>query len=180
MSVGRDLNEFEERLLALAHSERAILRYRRSTILNAVMFSLLFTGAAVALQAGQKPMGFHVALAGALAVYGLFSCSAVLNFQRALNAYRSILEKFTGERETHFPENRDRVNMILLTVFFWCLLLAILLLPLPHKLYLADGVLIFFLALSAVIKCRFADYVMEYKKRCLAAEEAKKQEKYKK
>ena len=69
MSAGRDLNEFEERLLALAHSDRAILRYRRSTILNAVMFSLLFTGAAVALQAGPKPMGFHVALAGALAVY---------------------------------------------------------------------------------------------------------------
>ncbi|MBR2428261.1 MAG: hypothetical protein IKB16_16115 [Lentisphaeria bacterium] len=160
------LNDFERRLLEHVRTDGDVIRYRRTAIKNSIFYSILFAMAVKMMDGKAFDTKMCSMIAGILAVYSLLSCMAVVNFQRALNAYRSILEKLSGTPVEECPEKQSKINMILLTVFFWCILLAIILLDLSGKQYYLAGGFAFFMLLSAGIKYRYAGIVIDYKHRC--------------
>lgn len=164
--MNNELNDFERRLLELSRSDAAFLRYRRNSILNSVLFSVLFAMAVYVIDWNLHGSKLYVMVVGILAVYSLLSCLTVVNFQRILEAHRSLLGKLSGTSVEECPEKQSRINMILLTAFFWCLLLAVLLLQLPGKSFYLAGGFAFFMLLSAMIKYRYACIVIDCKHRC--------------
>lgn len=161
-----ELTNIEKRLLVLAKSDTSILRYRKSMTINSVLYAVLFATAVYTIDWSQRTTTLYYIIAGVLAVYSLLSGMAVINFQRALNTYRSLLSKLTGETITECPEKQPGTNMVLLTLFFLAMLLAIVILPLTHKHFYMAGAFAFFMLLSAAIKYRYAGILLDYRHRC--------------
>jgi hypothetical protein len=166
MTTQPELNNYEKRLLELAKSDDSIVRYRRSMLINSILYSGLFAFATYAIDWSQRATSLYYIIAGVLAVYSLLSGFAVINFHRALNTYRALLGKLTGEVITEREESQSGKNMVMLTIFYWCMLLAVILLPLTFKHYYFAGAFAFFMLLSAAIKYRYATILLEYRHRC--------------
>ena len=96
MTTQPELNNYEKRLLELAKSDDSIVRYRRSMLINSILYSGLFAFATYAIDWSQRATSLYYIIAGVLAVYSLLSGFAVINFHRALNTYRALLGKLTG------------------------------------------------------------------------------------
>ena len=166
MTTQPELNHYEKRLLELAKSDNTILRYRKSMMINSILYSILFAAAVYVIDWSQRTTALYYLIAGILAVYSLLSGFTVINFHRALNTYRALLCKLTGEDITERPENQSGKNMVMLTIFYWCMLLAVSLLPVTFKHFYLAGVFAFFMLLSAAIKYRYATILLEYRHRC--------------
>ena len=165
---------FEERLYLRAGDTTGILRYRRSALVSGILFSLLFAGAWFALRTDGVQVLPEPVLETVLALYAVMTCLAVMNFSRPLEAYRSILRKIgrrLAERTgTALPpeaedEPGDRRNLLILTGFYLAVLAALMLRVLPGFVILPATVL--FLLLTALLKCRAADRILEAKKACV-------------
>ena len=167
MTTQMELNHYEKRLLELAKSDVTILRYRKSMVINSILYSILFAVAVFVIDWSQRTSTLYYLIAGILAVYSLLSGFAVINFQRAMNTYRALLGKLTGESITEQPEKQSGKNMIMLTIFYWCMLLAVIVLPITHKHFYFAGAFAFFMLLSAGIKYRYATILLEYRHRCV-------------
>lgn len=167
MTTQLELNHYEKRLLELAKSDDTILRYRKSMVINSILYSILFVFAVYVIDWSQRTTTLYYLIAGFLAVYSLLSGFAVINFQRALNTYRALLGKLTGDTITEQPESQAGKNMVMLTIFYWCILLAVIVLPMTFKHFYFAGAFAFFTLLSAVIKYRYATILLEYRHRCL-------------
>lgn len=166
MTNQTELTNIEKRLLELAKNDTTILRYRKSMVINSVLYAILFATAVYTIDWSQRTTTLYYIIAGVLAVYSLLSGMAVINFQRALNTYRSLLGKLTGEAITESQEKQSGTNMFLLTLFFWAMLLAIVILPLTYKHFYMAGAFAFFMLLSAAVKYRYATILLEYRHRC--------------
>ena len=84
MTTQMELNHYEKRLLELAKADDTILRYRKSMVINSILYSMMFTVAVYVIDWSQRTATLYYLIAGILAVYSLLSGFAVINFQRAL------------------------------------------------------------------------------------------------
>ena len=68
MTTQTELNHYEKRLVELAKSDDTILRYRKSMVINSILYSALFAVAVYVIDWSQRTTTLYYLVAGLLAV----------------------------------------------------------------------------------------------------------------
>ncbi len=169
------LSDFEENLYVQCGSERALTRYRNSSILTTALFCILFCTIGIAMNASKMVVVLML-------IYAFMNVLELLGFVRVGAAYRSLIGKLaerledrTGDhasygavvlqsKEECFERSLKRNTVLLFSFFLVMVFFLGIRAPLEYRGMLLCSAFVFYCLLVMILKLRIVRHLSACKR----------------
>ncbi len=170
------LSDFEETLYVQCGSERALTRYRNSTLLTTALFCILFCAIGISMNASKMVVVLML-------IYAFMNVLELLGFARVGAAYRSLIgklaERLENRTEDHasygaivlqskkggcFERSLKRNTLLLFSFFLVMVFFLGIRAPLEYRGLLLCSVFVFYSLLVMILKLRIVRHLSCCKK----------------